>query len=40
MLIAIAVLVIVMVWDFAQNGGGMTNALIGRIIQLANSYGF
>lgn len=40
MLVLIAALVIVIVWDFAQNGGDMTNAVIGQIIRLARSSGF
>lgn len=40
LLVLIAALVIVIVWDFAQNGGGLTNAVIGQIIHLARSSGF
>jgi len=40
MLVVIAALVIVIVWDFAQNNGQMTNAIIGEVIQLARSLGF
>ncbi|GAB4354662.1 MAG: hypothetical protein Kow0026_13410 [Oricola sp.] len=40
MLLVIAALVIVIVWDFAQNGGDLTNAIIRHIIQFARSAGF
>jgi hypothetical protein len=40
MLVLIAALVIVIVWDFAQNGGDLTNTVIGHVIQLARSSGF
>jgi hypothetical protein len=39
-LVLIAALVIVIVWDFAQNNGQMTNMVIGEIISLARSFGF
>ena len=40
MLVVIAALVIVIVWDFAQNNGQWTHAVIGEIIRLARSFGF
>lgn len=40
LLVLIAVLVIVIVWDFAQNGGGLTNAVIEWFIHMARSAGF
>jgi hypothetical protein len=39
-LVVLAGLVIFVVWDFAQNNGHATNAVIGEIIGLARSFGF
>ena len=39
-LAVLAGLVIVIVWDFAQNNGQFTNAVIGEMISLARSFGF
>jgi len=40
LLVLIAAMVIVIVWDFAQNGGAFSQAIIGQIIHLARSNGF
>jgi len=40
LLLAIAGLTIVIVWDFAQNNGEMTNTVIRSFMSFAHSFGF
>jgi hypothetical protein len=39
-LLAILALTIVIVWDFAQNNGEMTDTVIRSVIGFARSFGF
>jgi len=39
-LLAVVALTIVIVWDFAQNNGEMTNTVVRSFMSFAQSFGF